>query len=65
MYQRRGGWKYFKSEARLQKYMFEQGIINFPTFTSNIIIRFILQVLLPNGLRGFIFRKFARKNDSN
>lgn len=64
MYQRRGGWKYFKSEARLQKYMFDQRIVNFPTFISNIVVRFILQVLLPNSLRGFVFRKFARKNDN-
>lgn len=64
MYQRRGGWKYFKSEARLQKYMFDQRIINFSIFTSNIVVRFILQVLLPNSLRGFVFRKFARKKDS-
>ena len=27
MYQRRGGWKYFKSEAKLQHYMYRNGII--------------------------------------
>ena len=27
MYQRRGGWKYFKSEAKLQYYMYSKGII--------------------------------------
>ena len=64
MYQRRGGWKYFKSEVRLQKYMFDQRIVNFPTFIDNIVVRFILQILLPNSLRGFVFRKFARKNDN-
>ena len=64
MYQRRGGWKYFKSEVRLQKYMFDQRIVNFPTFINNIVVRFILQILLPNSLRGFVFRKFARKNDN-
>ncbi len=61
MYQRRGGWKYFRSEAKLQKYMFNQGIINFITYVNNVLIRFILQVLLPNKLRGYIFKKFARK----
>lgn len=28
MYRRRGGWKYFRSEAKLQKYMLENQIIN-------------------------------------
>lgn len=64
MYQRRGGVKYFKSEAQLQKYMLDQSIIKFPTFTCNIAIRFILQVLMPNNLRGIVFRKFARKSGS-
>lgn len=61
MYQRRGGWKYFKSEAKLQNYMFNKEIINFLTYTNNVLIRFMLQVLMPNRLRGFIFKKFARK----
>lgn len=61
MYQRRGGWKYFKSEYALQKYMRKNKIINFPTFTINSIKRFIVQVLLPNKIRGWVFKKFARK----
>jgi len=61
MYQRRGGRKYFCSEAKLQKYMYDKQIINFSTFCMNIMKRFIVQVLLPNELRGWIFRKFARK----
>lgn len=60
MYQRRGGFKYFKSEARLQKYMKDQGINNNLIYAYNVLIRFILQVLMPNKLRGFIFKKFAR-----
>ena len=32
MYQRRGGMKYFKSEARLQKYMLDKDIINWGVF---------------------------------
>ena len=60
MYKRRGGIKYFISEARLQKYMFQQAIISLPRYCYNISIRFILQVLMPNTLRGWIFRTFAR-----
>ena len=65
MYQRRGGWKYFKSEAKLQGYMFNHDIINIVTYINNVTIRLILQVLMPNKLRGFIFKKFARKKVEN
>ncbi len=60
MYQRRGGIKYFKSEARLQKYMYKRKIIGLATFISNVTKRFIVQVLLPNKVRSFVFQKFAR-----
>lgn len=62
MYKRRGGWKYYKSEAKLQKYMLKHKIINFPTYLSNKTKRFIVQVLMPNNLRGWVFKKFARKS---
>lgn len=61
MYKRRGGIKYFKSEMAIQKYMLEKKIIGFCRYTFNVGIRFILQVLLPNSIRGYVFRKFARK----
>lgn len=61
MYNRRGGIKYFKSEKKLQKFMLKNKIINRFTYCSNVIKRFILQVCLPNKLRGYIFKKFARK----
>lgn len=60
MYQRRGGWKYFKSERALQKYMKKNKIIGGFTYLSNVFKRFVVQVLLPNKLRGWIYKKFAR-----
>ena len=63
MYQRRGSVKYFASEAKLQKYMLKNGVINFLTYTVNVTERFILQVLMPNRLRGWVFQKFARKTN--
>ena len=65
MYSRRGGKKYFKSEKRLQKLMLHERIINRFTYFSNITKRFIVQCLLPNSIRGFIFRKMARSKKSN
>lgn len=61
MYQRRGGWRYFKSEAGIQRFMWKNKLISLPRFGYNVLIRFIVQVVLPNGLRGWVFRRFARK----
>lgn len=61
MYSRRGGKKYFKSEAKLQKYMLDNNMIGFGTYFINIFKRFIVQVLLPNKIRGWVFKKYARK----
>ena len=61
MYQRRGGAKYFESEKRLQDYMLKHNMINKFMYLKNIIKRFVVQRLLPNKLRGWVFRTFARK----
>ncbi len=61
MYQRRGGIRYFKSEAKLQKYMLDSKIIGLGTYLINIFKRLIVQVILPNNLRSWVFQKFARK----
>ena len=61
MYKRRGGKKYFASEKFLQNYMLERKMIGYGTYFSNVCKRFIVQILLPNSLRGWVFKKFARK----
>lgn len=61
MYQRRGGKKYFASEAKLQKLMLNQKMISAPLYVCNVLKRLIVQVLLPNKIRGWVFRKFARE----
>ena len=61
MYQRRGGVKYFMSEARLQGFMLKNKIIGISRYIINVMQRLILQVLMPNSLRGWVFKKFARK----
>ena len=60
MYKRRGGLRYFKSEAKLQKYMLHHKMIGIGRYIINIGERLILQVLMPNKIRGWVFKKFAR-----
>lgn len=64
MYQRRGGWKYFSSERRLQKLMRKEKIIDPVTYLINVAKRFAVQVLMPNALRSWVFKTFARKQDA-
>lgn len=61
MYQRRGGIKYFISERNIQKFMLKNSIISYVRYLVNISERFVLQILMPNWLRGIVFRTFARK----
>lgn len=61
MYRRRGGMKYYRSEKELQKLMLSTGLIGYPRYLINVVQRLVLQVLMPNWLRGIVFRIFARK----
>lgn len=61
MYNRRGGYKYFLSEKKLQQYMKRNNIISIFEYSINCLKRFVVQVVLPNKIRGYIFKRFARK----
>ncbi len=61
-YRRRGGNRYFRSEYGLQKYMLKNGMISYKEFIGNVAKRIIVQMLLPNSIRGWVFRRFARSN---
>lgn len=60
-YARRGGKKYFDSEIGIKKLMLKNGMITKTQFAVNYVLRFIIQLLLPNSVRGWVFRTFARK----
>lgn len=60
MYARRGGDQYFRSEIGIQKLMLENGIINRRIYWMNCAKRFIVQKMLPNRARAWVFRRFAR-----
>ena len=59
MFRRRGGWDYALTEARLQFLFVGIGYISLGRFFKNIIGRFVVR-LIPNGLRGWIYRKLLR-----
>lgn len=65
MSSRRGGWKYFLSEARLQNYMLKKKIISFPRYVYNVILRFGGEVVLTNKIRVRLFKFFRDKSDFN
>lgn len=60
-YARRGGKKYFDSEIGIKKLMLEKGMITRKEYIVNYIQRFIIQLMLPNSIRGWVLRTFARK----
>ena len=61
-YKRRGGFKYFKSEAKIQRLMLSKDIISLPIYIYNVGIRFIVQVMLTDGMRKYFFKTFTRTN---
>lgn len=61
MYRRRGGYKYYKSERDLFKFMYKNKIINWFEYQQAKFIRFVVQVLMPNSVRQWFFKTFARR----
>lgn len=59
-FERRGGYKYYKSERDLFKFMKKNKVITGWQYFKAKTIRFIVQVLMPNGVRKWFFKKFAR-----
>ena len=60
MYLRRAGWKYAKTQAKLFKFMKQQGFIGKGQYIKSCVIR-SGSALAPNWLRRFIFEKVLRK----
>ena len=61
-YNRRGGWRYFKSEKKIQSLMFKEKIIKLNRYIINVSIRFIVQIAMPNSVRKYLFIKLFRRN---
>ena len=63
MYARRGGWKYFKSDIKILKWKLDNGLSSNKRYLYNVGIRFFVQVIMPNKIRGWIFKKFLRNQN--
>ena len=64
MYERRGGKDYFDSEIKIQQFMLKSNVIDNLQYYYNVVIRFIVQRVMPNNIRGIAFRVFARERCS-
>lgn len=60
-YARRGGRKYYESEKGIKKLQLENKMISKGEYLYFVMQRYIIQILMPNWLRGWVFRTFARK----
>ena len=60
-YARRGGRKYYESEKGIKKLQLENKMISKLEYFYFVAQRYIIQILMPNWLRGWVFRTFARK----
>ena len=61
-FKRRGGYKYFKSQKRLFKFMRKNGIMNYFQYLKTICTRFIVHVLMPGWLKEKIYKKHLRSS---
>lgn len=58
---RHGGWKYFKAEYDIRKYMLKNELATFPQFVKELAVRLVYQLLIPPGLRNWLSIKVKRK----
>ncbi len=60
MFERRGGFAYYKKYKQGRKKVYKTGYISWWDYKVTVIIQFII-ALIPNKLRGFIFKKLLHK----
>lgn len=58
---RRGGLRFYKSVVRVFWYMYRHGLISFRYFLYICTVRGIVQVLMPNRLRTWVYLHLLRK----
>ena len=60
MFERRGGWSYFKKYKAGRKKVKETGFISYWDYISPLVVQFII-ALLPNRVRGWVYKRFLHR----
>ena len=60
MYERRGGYAYFKKYKAARKEIYKTGYINLWDYYYTLAIQLVV-ALMPNKMRGFVFKKILHK----
>lgn len=58
---RHGGWKYFKAEYDIRKYLLKNKMTTFSQFAKDLVIRFVYQLLISPSLRNWLSTNVKRK----
>ncbi len=57
---RRGGWKYFKNEMFMQRYLLKSHIIGLPKFCFHVIEKFLVEVVMTARMREWAYQTFIK-----
>jgi glycosyltransferase involved in cell wall biosynthesis len=60
MYERRGGWAYFKKYKQARKRIYDTGYISWFDYVYTLMIQFVVS-LMPNRIRGFVFKRLLHR----
>lgn len=60
MFERRGGWKYYKKYKQGRKMVYKTGYIGWWDYHYTLLVQLVV-ALMPNKLRGIIFKKLLHK----
>ena len=61
LFARRGGFRYWLNEARLQVFSYRNGTTTVGKLFVGVTVRFIVQVVMTNGMRELFYQKVLRK----
>ena len=61
LYSRRGGFRYFKTTMRVERFLLEKKIITRWQYNRNLLVRFTGTVLIPPKFRKTMFMRFLRQ----
>ena len=61
MFNRRGGREHFRTALTFEKYLLRSGFISLPEYIRNLSERFLVEILIPNNIRAWVYRHLLRR----